>query len=502
MKKNVVFLGLLMSIVCLLHAQTDIDALRYSLTNFQGTARNISVGNTMSSVGADISNVHTNPAGLAKYSATEISVTPGVSFYKSNSEFLNNKISQNKIKFQLGSAGIVFGKRSADEENKKKWSKPTFAIDISRLSNYNEKYFMSGYNADNSILNAYWEKLNDRSVITDSMTAVTQYPFDASLAFALGLITIDTLGNTYTATNNGNMTQSIQINRTGGMDEAAIGIASEYKDKLMLGLSLGIPFVSYSENMILTEKDDSNYAAHLTSFSVENRLKTTGTGFNLKAGVIYSPISNLKIALSVQTPGLIFMKDRFYSHMEADYDSLSVILTADSPDGEFKYRYRQPWKMGLGASYVHKYGFVATEYELSDVSNSKFNFKSSAAADIAYENFVNSNIKNKYGLTHTLKVGTEFKIQKFRIRAGFQYRSTPFDKAAQPTAFKTYALTYSGGLGYRGNHFFVDATFVQTQTKEMYIPYTIDSSFWLSSAPEAKLSISKPAVFVTLGYKF
>lgn len=502
MRKLLVLLGLCVQFMAVLHAQTDIDALRYSLNSVQGTARNMAVGNTMSTIGADISNVHTNPAGIAKFSATEIVITPGVSFYKSKSEFLGNTISQNKIKFQMANAGIAFGKHNSTEERKSKWSKPSFAMDLARLSNYNENYFMSGFNHDNSILNAYWEKLNDRSIITDSLAAVNTYPFDASLAFALGLITIDSLGNTRTATNNGNMTQELNIKRSGGMDEVAIGLASEYKDKLMLGISVGVPFVSYSENTILKEKDDSGYAAHLTSFSVENRLKSSGTGFNIKAGILYSPVRNLKISVSVQSPSLMFMKDKFYAHTEADYDSLNVILTADSPDGEYSYRYTMPWKVNTGVSYVHKYGFVAVDYELSDVSNSKFKFKTNSNADLVYEQSVNNSIKNKYGLTHTIKLGTEFKVQKFRIRAGFQYRTTAFDKSARPTNFKTDAFVYSGGVGYRGYHFFIDATYVQTQTKEMYIPYTIDSGFWLSSAPEAKLSLSKPAVFVSLGYKF
>ena len=68
------------------------------------------------------------------------------------------------------------------------------------------------------------------------------------------------------------------------------------------------------------------------------------------------------------------MKDAYSTSMEVDYASLSEILTGDSPDGAYKYKYVQPWKLTAGAGYIHKYGFVSAEYEMSDAGSSKFKF--------------------------------------------------------------------------------------------------------------------------------
>jgi hypothetical protein len=191
------------------------------------------------------------------------------------------------------------------------------------------------------------------------------------------------------------------------------------------------------------------------------------------------------------------MKDAYQTHMEVDYASLSELLTGDSPDGASKYKYVQPWKLTAGAGYIHKYGLVSVEYELSDASNSKFMFNNSDVNDKVYENTVNNSIKAKYGLFHTIKGGVEFKFDPVRIRGGIQYRTSPFKSAAAPTEFSTAALTYSAGLGYRGKHFFADIAYVQTNFKQMFVPYSTNNS----DTPTANLSSKKPAIILTLGYK-
>ena len=87
------------------------------------------------------------------------------------------------------------------------------------------------------------------------------------------------------------------------------------------------------------------------------------------------------------------------------------------------------------------------------------------------------------------------------MRAGIQYRTSPFDKNAAPTTINTDIITYSGGLGYRMEHFFIDIAYTQTNTKELFIPYSINESFWKSAVPVATLKIKKPAIFFTVGYK-
>ena len=498
MRKQVFTFSILSILVSFSYAQTDVDALRYSTPAVQGTARNVALGNTMGTIGADISALSTNPAGIAKFSSTEFILSPAIAINKSSSSYLNNTTKDSKVKFQLTNLGVIVASRYANSG--KNWNGLKFGFALNRLANFNDQYYFGGYNSKNSLLNSYYEKLNDREFITDSASAADNYPFDASIAYQLGLITIDSLGNTFTATNNGNMQQDFQITKSGGINELALGFGSTYKEKIMIGASIGVPIVNYTERIRLTETDIRDSAFDLNSFLNSTYLKTRGVGFNLKLGIIGMPISNLRLSLAFQTPGILFMKDEFLTQMEVDYASQSFIFTGDSPDGASKYRYVQPWKLTTGAGYIHKYGLVSVEYELSDASNSKFRLSQNDANAKAYENFVNNLIKEKYGLFHTIKAGVEFKYDPIRIRGGIQYRTSPFKNAAAPSNINTSSLTFSAGFGYRGKHFFADIAYVQTNFKELYLPYQLSTEAW-KPVPAATLSTKKPAIVVSVGYK-
>ena len=496
MRKQVFIFGLMVTLVSALYAQTDIDALRYSTPSVQGTARNVALGNTMGTIGAEVSSLSTNPAGIAKFSSTEFSLSPAISINRSTSTYLDNTLKDSKVKFQLTNLGVIIVSRYANPTSKK-WNGLKFGFALNRLANFNDVYSFSGLNTKNSLLTSYGDQLKDRNVVQSEEDAQTKYPFGASIAYQLGLITSDSLGNIYVATDSNSIQQDFTITRSGGINELAIGVASIYNDKIMFGASIGVPIVNYTERILLKESDSQNTIDDLNSFSNLNYLKTRGVGFNLKVGIIGMPVKNLRLSLAIQTPGVLFMKDAFLTSMEVDYASLSDILTGDSPDGASKYKYIQPWKLTTGAGYIHKYGLVSVEYELSDASNSKFKLNLKDADSKNYENFVNNNIKSKYGLFHTIKAGVEFKYDPIRIRGGVQYRTSPFKNAAAPTNTTTSSLTYSAGFGYRGKHIYADIAYVQTNFKEVFVPYQTNTN----DVPAALLSTKKPAIVVTVGYK-
>ncbi|HEV8081424.1 MAG TPA: aromatic hydrocarbon degradation protein, partial [Chitinophagaceae bacterium] len=58
-------------------AQEPIDALRYSWTTQNGTARNQAIGGASGSIGGEFSTLFVNPAGLGFYKTNEFVLTPG-----------------------------------------------------------------------------------------------------------------------------------------------------------------------------------------------------------------------------------------------------------------------------------------------------------------------------------------------------------------------------------------------------------------------------------------
>src|SRR5690606_18281801 len=98
MKKNLLLLvGL--AFMCSAYAQEGQDALRYSLSEIQGTARYRAISGAFGALGGDMSAVSSNPAGSAvfvsrqaSFSLSRLNITKDTKFFKgvnsnSNSEF-------------------------------------------------------------------------------------------------------------------------------------------------------------------------------------------------------------------------------------------------------------------------------------------------------------------------------------------------------------------------------------------------------------------------------
>ena len=71
-------------------SQNHVDALRYSYLENLGTARLSSVGGSFGSLGADLSSIHINPAGLAIYRTDEVGFSLNSSINSSESNYFNN----------------------------------------------------------------------------------------------------------------------------------------------------------------------------------------------------------------------------------------------------------------------------------------------------------------------------------------------------------------------------------------------------------------------------
>src|ERR1035437_9038883 len=75
-KKSVALVAIFINAVVL--AQTDIDAMRYSQTTSYGDARFMAMGGAFGSLGANVSCMNFDPAGIAMYKKGEFVFSPGV----------------------------------------------------------------------------------------------------------------------------------------------------------------------------------------------------------------------------------------------------------------------------------------------------------------------------------------------------------------------------------------------------------------------------------------
>lgn len=68
-------------------AQTAYDAVRYAGDELNGTARFVGMGGAMGALGADISTIGTNPAGIGLFRGHDLSTSFGMNSTKTESDF-------------------------------------------------------------------------------------------------------------------------------------------------------------------------------------------------------------------------------------------------------------------------------------------------------------------------------------------------------------------------------------------------------------------------------
>jgi hypothetical protein len=214
------FLATFIAIAISVFGQDDLDALRISSTDILGTARSMGVGNAFSAVGADISNININPASIGRYSSNEAALTIGVPINIRNSSYNLNNTENRNVGFNFQSFGAIFS-------NNDKPQKINVGIAVNRLAGFKEIINNVGYNPNNSLLIKYAEDLEGVS----ATSAASDYPFDYSLAYVTKLLIKDTLVDEYYPVAYNNVQQQVKLERSGGIDEAALAVSVEVHKK-------------------------------------------------------------------------------------------------------------------------------------------------------------------------------------------------------------------------------------------------------------------------------
>jgi len=517
----------LMLVVCVLafkaSAQDATDALRYSQLTFGGTARGMGLAGAVGSLGADITDLSINPAGLGLYRSSEVVLTPSLFLNSNTTNYLGTPSSSNLSKLDIENFGLVFthkvgesygnsnrygrrGYRQRPAEpstSTSKWKTTSFAIAYNRLNNFNENFYYQGNNLNNSITDAWAQELNANGGNSPS-DAVNNFPFDAGLAYADGLVSNFSNTNTgYAGTEPaGGVTQSESDQITGSQGEFDFSFGANYNDRLYLGVTLGIPTINYNVNSYYSEVSDNSPSSNqFQNLSYDQQLSTTGNGFNAKFGIIYKVNDFLRLGIAAHTPTWYSLQDNYSSYLQGTIDSAgtNVEYGINSPYGSYSYSLVTPWRfVGSATILFKKYGFISADYEYVDYSQAYFNFNDvSGASDIGYQNQINQSITSTFAPSSIFRVGAELALDEFRIRGGFAYYGTPYQGGQAGLGGDQSAQSISGGVGLRLEHVFIDAAYVYSMTNSTYYPYAVDVN-----SPYVTEKTTTGNIVLSVGYKF
>lgn len=79
-------IALLLGCMSAVMAQNQYDVVRYMDDDLNGTARFVGMGGAMSALGADISTIGTNPAGIGLFRGNDVTVSFGMNNNQAKSD--------------------------------------------------------------------------------------------------------------------------------------------------------------------------------------------------------------------------------------------------------------------------------------------------------------------------------------------------------------------------------------------------------------------------------
>lgn len=510
MKRSLLFLSFLCSSV--LWAQEPIDALRNSWNVQGGTARTQAIGGAMGSLGGDITATFVNPAGLAFYRTGDVVLSPNYLFGKTKATYLGREEKTSTNKFSIGTTGFVIG---STDNNKFKSS--AFSIAINQMADFKSNLQYRGLNNKSSYSQMFLEQISNART-KDANRVASGFPFGTSLAF--NTYWIDTIGggssNNFSFQSRApiatGLLQQNTINTSGGITELALGVGVNVNDKLMVGGTIGVPFMNFKREAEFVEADATQNTNNKFDYAQYTQgLETSGIGFNLKGGVIYKPQEFWRLGFAFHTPTVFHLTDENTAEITTNTENYKGTLTQKITDvtggaaSTFKYYHTTPLKLIGSVSYVlreiqdvtRQRGFITADVEYVGYNMSTYFADEEVNNDeetVAYLKSVNKAIGNAYKGALNFRAGGELKFTTVMVRAGAAYYGNPYKSIHNE---KGSRLNLSGGLGYRHKGFFIDATYVHSITKDVNIAYRLQNSPYYN----ADLRNQTGKIFLTAGIK-
>ncbi|WP_128396955.1 OmpP1/FadL family transporter [Botryobacter ruber] len=510
-------------------AQTEADALRYSRLGLSGSARIQGIGGANTALGADISNLSTNPAGLGFFRRSEVTISAGFSTANVQTDIANREGSyfgpsttDSRNSLNIPQVGIVLSDRRGDEEGSD-WRGTSFGLSINRLNNFNSRTTYRGMTGgsvnDWTIVDYFAELANNNANVVGGQTRVLdqlndEYDNASSLGgyatlqgMAYGAFLIDVFEDEqgeFAAPLNkiGRVDFEEEVLRSGSQKQFDFGAGTNYRDKLYLGAAIGITSSNFKQERIYRESfthqvtnDDGSTSNVTTDLSLRDEINSRGGGINLKVGTIYRFSDAFRAGLSIQTPTLYTFDENYDTFLHTTHSDIGDQSVAQMP-GQFSYTLVTPFRATGGLAYfISKNGFLTADVEYVNYSNARFSERDSDfGSSGSFFSNLNDGVANSYQSAVNLRLGAEARYEVFRFRAGYARTGDPYKSSSLNGTVNTFTL----GTGIRLQNFYLDAAYSRSNSDNRYVPY----SFNEGPSPEVAITDRLTNIMFTAGFNF
>ena len=487
-----------------------------------GTARYVGMGGALGALGADMSVISWNPAGIGLYRKNDIAMTMGGLWGKS---YISE---ENRGKFTFDQAGFVYNIATDGET----CPYVNFAFNYQKKINFNHNFYAD--NPDTYELS----QLDQVAELTDWDEGWQKNL--AGMALVNGYFNVATNGSggEYRYNKNSTSYNEYTHHSEGSLQSFDFNLSTNINDRAFLGLTVGVDNMRYRGWTWYREYDLDGKA----KYDLNNDIRVTGTGVNVKLGTIIRPIedSPFRFGVVVETPTWYRLKNSTYFDLAREPNNLGSRI--EPWESYLKFNVNSPWKMraGIGSTVGSSFAWDV-DYEYATFAGTSMGYPKDEYADGSTsgndkDRAMNQMTRDNMRGTHTLRVGLEANATKnLAFRLGYNLSTSPYEKNvsfdqynlnskamdyATSTSFmrtgNTHILTL--GMGYHSSSFYVDLAYKIRHQKADF--YAFDTNFTNSNQeyiPQFVLDnpkladvtidpvgvdLTRQTITCTLGFKF
>lgn len=496
MKKIYLFAAIVLSSLAV---QAQDSYLNNRMTNnangLYGTARYVGMGGAMGALGADISTMSWNPAGIGLMRRTDFSLSAGASWDQKGTATVK------RGNGNFDQFGAVFSLPLSD----KGLRMVNFGFNYQKKIDFNNSFEVKGKLNGLSqmdqmcyVLNR-WGSHDDNGDRYPSLAALAANFYDKEYTFLSYDEDKQRYSNDYSGESYGYMQHT-----WGGLNTYDFNISGNVDDRFFWGATFSFDQLRYRSSTEYYEESQSPLSTPAApiygDYSAYSDQAVNGFGLSAKFGVIARPIEDnpFRFALVLETPTKYALRTNTSFQLEDQIvgTSTDVDVTDLYYGHPFRYALASPMKLRLGVgSTIQDYLAFDVDYEFANTRNTRMgyfreNYRDDEASlfqsdnDAEMNNLTKANFKN----THTLRLGLEGKLtQQFAIRAGYNFVSSPnksaihysqmFDSQALNNSTNTCFMRMKPtniitlGLGYRWKHVYLDAAYKVSSQKADFHPF-------------------------------
>ncbi|MCR9017448.1 OmpP1/FadL family transporter [Aquiflexum gelatinilyticum] len=477
------------------------DALRFSQFRSTGSARIIGLGGAQMSLGGDISNIHTNPAGLGFFRRSEFSFSSAFGTWNTESNYLGQIQDDRTGNFSIPNLSLVISNPRQGALNTNAFKGGSFGISFNRMNYFNSQFgYFSDVEGDVSIIDFFLQQANG---IPESQIENFGLTGLAYQTFLINPIAFDSNGNPinnpsqYDSFVLGFPFQDETVITDGRISQTSISYGANFLNKFFIGGGLGLSSVRYSSRKNYREEF---FDEPLLNSTIDERLTMSGFGANINLGIIFKPIDQLNLGVNFQSPTWYNFNEQYEARMVNNFDNFffedeNITLTreeASTPITIGNYNLNTPLRLSGGATiFLGKSGFITADIDYLDYSKSRINSRDfNAGAD-------NQQIRALFGQTLNYRVGGEFRFDIWRVRGGYGFYGDPFVNSS----FDRRTQQYSGGLGVRLQAMYVDFALTSTNFDQLYNSFPVEEGGF-NIGPFTEIRNNITSGILTFGFNF